>query len=41
MKTNISMSSRPAMSPSWRKATAQGIMNTVSMSKTMNSIATR
>ena len=41
MKTNISMISRPAMSVSWRKATAQGIMNTVSMSKMMNSIATR
>ena len=41
MKTNISMMSRPAMSPSCRKATAHGIMNTVSMSKMMNSIATR
>src|SRR6476661_6939436 len=41
MKTNISMMSRPAMSLSWRKATAHGIMNTVSMSKMMNSIATR
>ena len=28
------------MSLSWRKATAHGIMNTVSMSKMMNSTAT-
>ena len=29
---------RPAMSVSWRKATAHGIMNTASMSKMMNSM---
>src|SRR5690606_5512266 len=40
-KPSISMVSSPEISLSWRKAPAQGIMNTVSISKMMNSMATR